>query len=83
MSVHQEQERKDAHRRSPAHTARLVIGIVLLVAVIAIVVDNRQQATVGYVFGDVRTPLIVALLGAAVVGALVGWLLLHRPHHER
>jgi uncharacterized integral membrane protein len=84
MSVHQEYDHPEERRRGSAtHTARLVLGAILLVVVVAIVIDNRHDTTVGYVFGDVRAPLVVVLLGAAVVGALVGWLLLHRPHHER
>jgi len=84
MSVQEEYDGRQEHRRSsPARTARLVVGTVLLVCAVAVIVDNRQKTSVGYVFGDVRAPLIVVLLAAAVVGALVGWLLLHRPHHER
>jgi uncharacterized integral membrane protein len=69
-------------RRSPLQTARLVLGLLLLVVVAAIVVDNRRSTRLGYVFGDVRVPLVVALLGAAVLGALVGWLLLHRVRQD-
>jgi len=69
----------DSKHRSFMQNTRLVFGLVLLVVVSAIVVDNRRSTKIGYVFGDVRVPLIVALLIAGVVGASIGWLLLHRP----
>jgi uncharacterized integral membrane protein len=69
-------------RRSAVGSARLVLGLIILAAVIAVVFDNRQSTRVGYVFGDVRAPLVVALLISAVAGALVGWLILHRPRHQ-
>jgi len=83
LSVHEGYDERDGHRRRSAQTARLIVGTVLLVVVIAIVVDNRQSTTVGYVFGNVRAPLIVVMVASAVAGALVGWLLLHRARRER
>ena len=76
-------ERRDsAERRSPAQIARIAVGVVLLAVGIAVIVDNRRDTRIGYVFGDVEAPLIVVLLLTAVVGALIGWLLLHRPRHR-
>jgi uncharacterized integral membrane protein len=83
LSVHEEYDEREGHRRRAAPTARLIVGAVLLVVVIAVVVDNRQGTTVGYVFGNVRAPLIVVMLASAVAGGLVGWLLLHRARRER
>ena len=71
-----------AVRRSKGHDARIVSGLVLLVIAVAISIDNRESTRVGYVFGDVRAPLILVLLIAAVFGAAIGWLLLHRGHHN-
>jgi uncharacterized integral membrane protein len=68
--------------RSVLQGARLVLGLIILVAAVAIVVDNRQTTRVGYVFGDVRAPLVVVLLLSAAAGALIGWLLSHRPSHQ-
>jgi uncharacterized integral membrane protein len=68
--------------RSRGHTVRLVFALVLLVVAAAIVVDNRGKTRVGYVFGDVRAPLILVLVIAAAFGAAIGWLLQHRPHHN-
>ena len=77
------EERHPVERRSPRETARLVFGVILLVIVGAVVVDNRHDTSVGYVVGDVRAPLIIVLLITAVVGGLIGWLLLHRAQRHK
>jgi uncharacterized integral membrane protein len=69
-------------QHSKVHTVRIAFGLLLLVIAVAVIADNRRTARVGYVFGEVRAPLILVLMIAAVVGAAVGWLLLHRPHHR-
>jgi uncharacterized integral membrane protein len=79
MAEHQD----SVERRSPALTARLVFGGVLLAAVVAVCVDNRRKTRIGYVFGDVEAPLILVLVSAAVLGAIIGWLFLHRPRRDR
>jgi uncharacterized integral membrane protein len=50
--------------------------------VIAVALDNRQDVRVGWVVGDGQAPLLTVLLVAAATGALVGWLLLHRPQRK-
>ncbi len=60
------------------HTTRIVVAVVLVVVVAAIAIDNRQEAKVGFLFGDVRAPLIVVVIGATLVGIAIGWLLSHR-----
>jgi uncharacterized integral membrane protein len=76
-------ERQDSvERRSPAQIARIAVGVILLAAAVAVVVDNRRDTRIGYVVGDVEAPLIVVLVLTAVVGAVIGWLLLHRPRHR-
>ena len=61
---------------------RLVLGLVLLAAVVAFAVDNRDDVRVGWVVGDSQAPLALVMLLTAVAGAVIGWLLLHRPHHD-
>jgi uncharacterized integral membrane protein len=65
-------------------TARVVLALVLLAAVVAFAVDNRDEVRVGWVVGDGEAPLVLVLLATAFVGAVMGWLLSHRParHHE-
>jgi uncharacterized integral membrane protein len=71
-----------ASNRSLGRKARLAAGLIVVVAVLAIVVANRQSTRVSYVFGDARAPLVVVMLVSAVAGSLIGWLLLHRPRHR-
>jgi uncharacterized integral membrane protein len=68
--------------RSAAGTARLVVGAVLLIALIAVIVDNHKSVRVGYVVGDAEAPLFVVLVVAALAGAVIGWLFLHRRHRR-
>jgi len=68
--------------RSAGSRMRLVIGAVLVVILIALLADNSDDTRIGYVFGDVEAPLFLVLVVAAVLGALIGWLVLHRPHRH-
>jgi uncharacterized integral membrane protein len=54
----------------------LAVGLLIFVTVVLVlfVVFNGQTVRISLVFGDVDAPLVVALLIAAVLGALVGWL---------
>ena len=56
-----------------------LIGIVAALLLI-LVIQNSQKVEVHFFFADTHTPLIFALLIAAILGALVGWLL---PHLRR
>jgi uncharacterized integral membrane protein len=78
MSDSDHDQRPPARGRT-ATTARLVAGLVLLVVIVAFAVDNRDDVRVGWVIGDGSAPLVLVLVVTAAVGALVGWLLLHRP----
>ena len=69
---------EDSGPHSKPHTVRLVLVGVLLAVVVAVAVDNRQDAKVGFLFGDVRAPLIVVVLCATVLGVAIGWLLSRR-----
>jgi uncharacterized integral membrane protein len=64
-----------------------LIGILVL-ALLILIVQNSQRVEVHFFFADTHTPLIFALLIAAVLGALVGWLLprfrgSRTPEHDR
>lgn len=54
----------------------LALGLLVFVTVVLVlfVVFNGQTVRISLVFGDVDAPLVLALLIAAVLGALVGWL---------
>ena len=55
----------------------LALGLLVFVTVVLVlfVVFNDETVPISLVFTDVDAPLVVALLIAAVLGALVGWLL--------
>lgn len=55
----------------------LALGLLVFVTVVLVlfVVFNGQTVQISLVFADVDAPLVLALLIAAVLGALVGWLL--------
>ena len=55
----------------------LALGLLIFVTVLLVlfVVFNGQTVRISLVFTDVDAPLVLALLIAAVLGALVGWLL--------
>lgn len=55
----------------------LALGLLIFVTVVLVlfVVFNGQTVQISLVFADVDAPLVLALLIAAVLGALVGWLL--------
>ena len=71
----------EAHRRARrAQRGRLVkigVGLLLLILFVIFIVQNSDEKTLRLIFTDVRVPLILALAGSAVVGAvitlLVGW----------
>jgi uncharacterized integral membrane protein len=75
-------DREPTLRRRGAHGVRVVVGVIVLVVLVALVVDNSDDTKVGYVFGDFKTPLFVVLIAAAVLGALLGWVISHWPRHH-
>jgi uncharacterized integral membrane protein len=55
----------------------LALGLLIFVTVVLVLfaVFNGETVPISLVFTDVEAPLVVALLIAAVLGALAGWLL--------
>jgi uncharacterized integral membrane protein len=64
--------------RDNRNTVRIVVGIVLVIVLIALIVDNTEKVELGYVFGDVEVAAWVLVLIAAILGAaisqLVSWM---------
>jgi uncharacterized integral membrane protein len=54
---------------------KLWAGLVALVILVIFVVQNSQEVQVVFLFTTTETPLIFALLIAALLGAVVAWLL--------
>ena len=53
---------------------KLWTGIVALIILVVFVVQNSQEVQVDFLFTTTETPLIFALLIAALLGAVVAWL---------
>ncbi len=71
------------HRAANAgRTIRGVFAGVILAALVALVVDNRHDVRLGWVFGDGDAPLWLVVTLSAIAGALIGWLISHRPHRR-
>ncbi|MGC8462774.1 MAG: lipopolysaccharide assembly protein LapA domain-containing protein [Acidimicrobiales bacterium] len=49
---------------------RLVVGLVLVAALVAFVLDNSQAVSVSFVFTTTTVPLIWVLLATAALGAV-------------
>jgi uncharacterized integral membrane protein len=60
--------------RTIGRTLELALLIFVTVVLVLFVVFNGETVPISLVFTDVDAPLVVALLIAAVLGALIGWL---------
>lgn len=62
-----------AERTGRSITAKqVVVGIVVLVVVI-LAIANSKKVKVDFVVTDVTMPLFLVIVGAAVLGWVVGW----------
>jgi uncharacterized integral membrane protein len=79
MSDHQPAAQQTGDRSS---IVRWIIAALIVVAIVAVALDNRQEISVGYVLGDASAPVWVILVAAGVAGIIIGWLIKHRPRHH-
>lgn len=67
-----------SNRRSSAisvqWTPRLIAFVVLLILLVIFVAQNSEPVDVSFLFWDFGMRLVWALLGSAIVGALLGWM---------
>jgi uncharacterized integral membrane protein len=54
---------------------RIIASTVVVFALVAFILDNRQSVRVGFVLTEQEAPLIWVLLVTAVLGALAAYLL--------
>lgn len=71
-------ERATTAGRGPRETTRLVALVVLVVVLTLFVVFNTDSVQVDFVVAEVRLPLIVVLVGTAVLGGLIAGLIARR-----
>jgi uncharacterized integral membrane protein len=79
MTDHPPPAHGTTHRGS---AVRWIIAALIVVAIVAVAIDNREEISVGYVFGDASAPVWVVLVAAGVAGIVIGWLVKHRPRHH-
>jgi uncharacterized integral membrane protein len=80
MSDHQPAANQTGERGG---IVRWVIAALIVAAIVAVALDNRDEISVGYVFGDASAPLWLILVAAGAAGIVIGWLIKHRPRHHR
>jgi uncharacterized integral membrane protein len=67
------------HRRDAMRLIRWVFIAAIVVALVLVAMDNRNDVRVGYAVGDTDAPIWIVIIAAAVAGVFIGWLIRHRP----
>ncbi len=70
------------HRRDLARLLRFVVIAAVLVALVLVGLDNRDDVRIGYVVGDTTGPIWLVILASAVSGLLIGALTRRRHTHD-
>jgi uncharacterized integral membrane protein len=70
------------HRRDASLIIRWLLIAAIVVAIVLVAMDNRDDVRVGYAIGDTQAPIWIVIIAAAVAGVFVGWLIRHRPRHR-
>lgn len=70
------------HRHDFAQLIRWVFIAAIVVAVVAVAMDNRGDVPLGYVIGDAQAPIWIVIIAAALAGLVIGWLIRHRAGHR-
>ena len=82
-----EREVRTVHETTRSYDAGVIARFVLIAAIVVILVlvafDNREDVRVGYVIGETKGPIWIVLVIAAAAGVIIGWLLSHRPRRSR
>ena len=70
------------HRRDVAQLIRWIFIAAIVVVLVLVAMDNRDDVRVGYAVGDTTGPIWIVILASAVAGIVIGWLVRHRPRHR-
>ncbi len=73
-------EHQHAHGSPFPFTPRQVVGLLILALAVVFILQNRRQTLVRFVVPEATAPLWLALLISAVLGFVVGALLVARRH---
>jgi uncharacterized integral membrane protein len=68
--------------RTRSVSAGQILGGLLFVLTIVFIVENSRSVKIRLIFPEVEAPLYVAILIAAVLGALIASLLRYRRHRN-
>ncbi len=71
------------NRVDSAQIVRWVIVAVIVVAIVALALDNRHDVRLGFVFGDGNAPAWIVVIASGIGGIVIGWLIKHRPGRHR
>ncbi|MDQ1423266.1 MAG: hypothetical protein QOD72_764 [Acidimicrobiaceae bacterium] len=77
-----EQHAAAVHRRDAGHLARLIFAAAIVVALVIVGLDNRDDVRVGYGVGHASAPVWIVIVAAGLAGVVIGWLVRHRPRHH-
>ena len=70
------------HRHDFALLIRWLFIAAIVVALVAVAMDNTKHVDVGYVVGQANGPVWIVVLAAAAAGLVIGWLVRHRPRNR-
>ncbi len=70
------------HRHDAALIIRWIFIAAIVVAIVLVGMDNRDDVRVGYAIGDASAPIWTVIVIAAVAGMAIGWLIRHRPRRS-
>ena len=70
------------HRRDAAQVFRLVVVAAIVVVLVAVAMDNRDDVRLGYVVGDAQAPVWIVIVASALAGMVIGWIIRHRPRRR-
>lgn len=70
------------HRRDAAQLVRWLFIAAIVVVLVLVAMDNRDDVRVGYAVGDTTGPGWIVILASAAAGVVIGWLVRHRPRNR-
>ncbi len=70
------------HRHDATQLIRWLLIAAIVVGLVLVAMDNRDDVRVGYAVGDAEAPIWIVIIAAAVAGVFIGWLVRHRPRHR-